>query len=122
MAMLDMGGFAATGGAPLVDRFGRSLRDTPQLQIPIPKQHSFIASGGEAGFVLAAVPMPNTLQVYRNRVLVHPSVYSLSGVSVTLANALTYYVGDIIDVSYLTISPIVGAAALKPAGGYAAQV
>lgn len=116
----DMGGFGERGGPALVDRFGRSLRDS--LRIPQPVSGQLVMGGGETSINLGAPPVAGSLQVYRNRVLVHPSVYTLSGLTLALNGGKKFYQSDIVEVYYLSLYPPRFAATLPVTPSYFSQV
>lgn len=116
----DMGGFGERGGPALVDRFGRSLRDSLRIAQPVSGQLTM--GGGETSINLGAPPVSGSLQVYRNRVLVHPSVYTLSGLTLALNGGKKFYQSDIVEIYYLSLYPPRFAATLPVTPSYLSQV
>jgi len=116
----DMGGFGAPGGSPLVDRFGRPLRDG--LRVPSPVSGQLTMGGGETGITLGAPPVSGSFQLFRNRVLVHPSIYTISGLTLTLNGGKQFYQSDLVEVFYLSLYPAKLAASLPTVATYFSSV
>lgn len=120
MPPLDIGGFPQAGGPVLIDSFGRPLRAGSRIPAPVSGQISML--GGETSLVLGSPPVSGSFQLYRNRILVHPSNYTIAGLTLTLAAGKKFYQNDIIDAFYLTLYPSNPAISRVAIPGYAATV